>query len=239
MLGLDQTTLGRPSANKPLPDYVVARARDDEARFRGGSSLGRWLSDEGTGFDSLASIRSVRIRPNPAIARAVPPNASSLGKYSWGALLTHVPERSSEPLSGATSGLSQSKQVGESVASEQVQSAIQLKLPYSTIIQAALASGDVTAARTLLAVAMSTEEPSGPLVNLGRLLLAPSVQPVARQTSTKASEMRWLVEHAASHRGRWVALRGTTLLAAEETLAVLLVRVAQLHLEERPLIHRL
>ncbi|MGH8658959.1 MAG: hypothetical protein ACREV4_10940 [Gammaproteobacteria bacterium] len=238
MLGLDQTTLGRPSANAPLPDYVVARAWDDEARLRGGSSLGRWLSDEGTGFDSLAP-RSVRLRPNPAVARGVPPNASSLGKYSWGALLRHVPERSSEPLSGATSGLSQSKQVGESVASEQVQSATELRLPYSAIIQAALASGDVTAARTLLAVAMSTEEPSGSLVNLGRLLLAPSVQPVARQESTKASEMRWLVEHAASHRGRWVALRGTTLLAAEDTLAALLVRVAQLRLEERPLIHRL
>ena len=238
MLGLDQTTLGRPSANAPLLDYVVARAWDDEARLRGRSSLGRWL-DEGPGLDSRASMQSVRVRPNPAVARGVAPNASSLGEYSWGALLRYVPERSSEPLRGATSGLSQNKQVGESVAIEQIQRATEPRLPYSAIIQAALAGGDVTAARTLLAVAMSTEEPTGSLLNLGRLLLAPSVQPVARQAPTKVAEMRWLVEHAVSHRGHWVALRGTTLLAAEDTLAALLVRVAQLRLEERPLVHRL
>ena len=236
MHGLNEITLGPPTADTAAPEYPVVEVWQTDPRVRVSSSLGHWL-DVATGeFGDVDLLGVGMMLPVSATSLA---SGLSFGGYSWERSSSVVSERSSERSGGTASSFNQTQGVGEPGTRDQAHGQTTPLLPYTALIQAALARGEITAARTLLSVAISNSEPTGPLMALARLLLAPSVEVVARRESTRTAEMRWLEEHAASHRGYWVALRGATLLGAEDTLPALLAKVAQLRLEERPLIHRL
>ncbi|HKH50183.1 MAG TPA: DUF5678 domain-containing protein [Thermoanaerobaculia bacterium] len=55
----------------------------------------------------------------------------------------------------------------------------------------------------------------------------------------RSAEFHWLKTKAAEYQGKWVALVGENLVASTDTLKELLARLAELRLEQKPLIHHL
>ncbi len=55
----------------------------------------------------------------------------------------------------------------------------------------------------------------------------------------RSAEFHWLRTKAAEYEGKWVALVGENLVASSDTLKELLARLAELQVEQKPLIHHL
>jgi len=55
----------------------------------------------------------------------------------------------------------------------------------------------------------------------------------------RSAEFRWLKSHWEEYEGKWIALVGENLVACTDTLKELLARLAELQLEQKPLIHHL
>ena len=55
----------------------------------------------------------------------------------------------------------------------------------------------------------------------------------------RSAEFHWLKTNWEEYQGKWVALLGEDLLASSDTLKELRARLADLHLDRRPLIHHL
>ena len=102
-----------------------------------------------------------------------------------------------------------------------------------------LADHRILAARKL-AVAVPPDLASGDSLRRLLVVLAPPV--VRRRTPARAGgtdNIKWLHRHGGAHAGKWVALVGGELLAADESLAALRRKLTDLAPHVEPLLHRL
>ena len=102
-----------------------------------------------------------------------------------------------------------------------------------------LANHRILAARKL-ADAVPPDLASGESLRRLLVVLAPPV--VRRRTPARAGgadDIEWLRRHAGAHAGKWVALAGGELLAADKSLAALRRRLTDLAPHVEPLLHRL
>ena len=102
-----------------------------------------------------------------------------------------------------------------------------------------LADHRILAARKL-ADAVPPDLASGGSLRRLLVVLAPPV--VRRRTPARAGgadNIEWLRRHAGAHAGKWVALAGGELLAADESLAALRRRLNEIAPHAKPLLHRL
>jgi hypothetical protein len=76
-------------------------------------------------------------------------------------------------------------------------------------------------------------------VGLRKILAQPVVTAVQKRDIDRHVDYDWIREHAQEYRGQWVALDEGQLLGAAGSLRELLERIKSLHLDHRPLIHRI
>jgi len=76
-------------------------------------------------------------------------------------------------------------------------------------------------------------------VGLRKILALPVVTVVQKRDIDRHMDYEWIREHAQEYRGQWVALNEGQLLEAAGSLRELLERIKSVHLDHRPLIHRI
>lgn len=106
-------------------------------------------------------------------------------------------------------------------------------------IRSLLESGQVSAARRLIEVALREGEIT-PALEKWRQALAPPRFLGSKPGPSgpdRSQVARWLAEHAQDYQGRWVAIEGDRLLASSESLKDLQVRLAQIDPTPTPLFH--
>ena len=115
-----------------------------------------------------------------------------------------------------------------------------LDRPYADQIRRLIEQERISAARSLLAVALAAEPDNGALASLHKVLAPPRVQRVPSQGSRgSGEEFGWLLENGERYRGQWVAIRGCELLAHADSLKELRILLEPLALPSPPLVHHL
>ncbi|HBL25974.1 MAG TPA: hypothetical protein DD490_03975 [Acidobacteria bacterium] len=103
-------------------------------------------------------------------------------------------------------------------------------------IRSLLAEGQIWEAQELLKSAGDRV----PADSMFREALGPSrVRKSPVKGIDRSAEFHWLRTKAAEYEGKWVALVGENLVASSDTLKELLARLAELQVEQKPLIHHL
>lgn len=113
------------------------------------------------------------------------------------------------------------------------------ELPYGLLIRDLLEREEIRAARELLNLALR-ERPGDPdLWALQRILAPPRARRSPATDRERSCELRWLREESRHHRGFWVALDGTGLLAKALSLKELLEQIRSQTPDHPPLVHRI
>jgi hypothetical protein len=110
-------------------------------------------------------------------------------------------------------------------------------VPYSAAIRSLVEADRIGSARSLLAAALQEEVVDPACVALAEALAPPTTRERPATDVERDREYRWLDVHGPSHRGRWVAVEGETLLASAASLKELLAVLGESGAGRRPLIH--
>lgn len=105
------------------------------------------------------------------------------------------------------------------------------------LVKTLLGNEQIAAARKLVDLI-----PAGSHEELGRLRMVLQLPTTRRRTvayRTRASEVRWLQRNAAEYKGKWVAVLGDQLIAANESLASVRAAVRESRLQAAPLLYRI
>jgi hypothetical protein len=107
-----------------------------------------------------------------------------------------------------------------------------------TTLRQLLAEHRILAARKLADAVPRDQAPDESLRRL-LIVLAEVVRRRLPARAKSADNIEWLSRNAGSHAGRWVALVDGELLAADESLAALRRKLAELAPHVKPFLHRL
>jgi hypothetical protein len=108
---------------------------------------------------------------------------------------------------------------------------------YESLLSQLLASNQVPAARRVLASLPATGRSSATIKRLREVLTLPTLRSSTPATAAGGGDLKWLSDHAAAFKGRWVAVANGALVDSDESLKVLLGRV-KTH-SPKVLVHRL
>jgi hypothetical protein len=105
-------------------------------------------------------------------------------------------------------------------------------------VRSLLEQADLNTARACLARLKEEWPDSERVARLSRLLTASPVRlETGKSERTRDAEHRWLREHAREYPGRWLALLGDRLIAAEQDLSAVLKQVRKTERPDEVLLH--
>jgi hypothetical protein len=121
---------------------------------------------------------------------------------------------------------------------EQAQPRDERSPPYAWVIRHLLQKGQVSSARRVLEVALATAPHLEALRSLARALQPPAVQQSTTPPQYQSSPLSLVRQAAALHKGKWVAVAGSEVVATADSLPRLMAELASRTLPVRPIIHR-
>ncbi|HXV64218.1 MAG TPA: DUF5678 domain-containing protein [Vicinamibacteria bacterium] len=104
-------------------------------------------------------------------------------------------------------------------------------------LRSLIADGKTSSARQLADVAVRQHPDSEELKALQEALHPGDARRTNLRDSSHRTNMEWLAQHQEQHRGKWVALSGGELLAADADFGALMAALKPLKPDRRPLIH--
>ncbi len=111
--------------------------------------------------------------------------------------------------------------------------------PYASLLRELVEQDRIRQARLLLDFALR-EQPGIPAFQMWRRLLQePRTCAVPVSEPERTLERSWLASHSATRRGHWVALLGGRELCSDRTLKGLRIKLCNLQVPGRPLVHRI
>jgi hypothetical protein len=111
--------------------------------------------------------------------------------------------------------------------------------PYAALVRTLLNRDETSAARALLAAALTVVGPSRELLDLSRVLAKPQAARVRRNDLDRTREYRWIREHTDAYRGQWVAVLGDRLVACAPSFRELRATIAADSFQDPPLVERI
>ena len=115
-----------------------------------------------------------------------------------------------------------------------------LPFPYAASIRASLENEQISAARSLLKLALSQNPREPSLAGLQKILAPARVTTSPRRRDgDRTAELQWLAVHKESYRGRWVAVSEEGLLAHARSLKELMAELKSSPPPRAPLVCRI
>lgn len=111
--------------------------------------------------------------------------------------------------------------------------------PYATLIRSYLERDQVSAARSLLEIALRQQHREPSLSALQRVLAPPKVSASGKKDVDRSPEYQWLATQGPAYRGKWVAVSGNELVGHAGSLKELLALLATRELARAPLVCRI